>query len=249
MCCVIPPNSPATTSVSRIGVQELGLPVVDVAHDGHDRRTRHEPASFDLLLGLGVELFLDPDDLGLMAQVGRDQLDGVVGERRGRGHHLPGHEQDLHDVGRRLPELLRDRLRRRPANELHHRQRGFGRRPRRRGRGGRRRHRGGTGSRRPSPRRGAVGRRGRDRLRRRHRARPSRPASAAAAFLGLRGAGGGSSTSRRLGVEAVALPPLARSRGIRSSGTLDEADRPAAPICSSAATSSLLVTPSSFASS
>ncbi len=74
-------------------------------------------------------------------------------------------------------------------------------------------------------------------------------AGLAAGFFGLRGAGGGSSTSRRLGVVAVAFPPLARSRGIRSSGTLDEADRPAAPICSRVATSSLLVTPSSFASS
>ncbi len=71
----------------------------------------------------------------------------------------------------------------------------------------------------------------------------------AAGFLGLRGAGGGSRTSRRLDVAAVALPPLARSRGIRSSGTLEEADRPVAPICSRVATSSLLVTPSSFASS
>ena len=96
---------------------------------------------------------------------------------------------------------------------------------------------------------GAVAGAAGDRLRREHRARPSRPASPLPAFLGLRGAGGGSSTSRRLGVEAVALPPLARSRGIRSSGTLDEADRPAAPICSRVATSSLLVTPSSFASS
>ena len=44
-------------------VQELGLAVVDVAHDGDDRRARHERRLVDLLLGLGVELFLDPDDL------------------------------------------------------------------------------------------------------------------------------------------------------------------------------------------
>ena len=60
----------------------------------------------------------------------------------------------------------------------------------------------------------------------------------AAGFLALRGAGGGSSTSRRLDVAAVALPPLARSRGMRSSGTLEEADRPVAPICSRVATRS-----------
>ncbi len=47
--------------------------------------------------------------------------------------------------------------------------------------------------------------------------------------LGLRGAGGGSSTSRRF-FASVALPPDARSRGTRSSGTLDEADLPDTPI-------------------
>ncbi len=66
--------------------------------------------------------------------------------------------------------------------------------------------------------------------------------------LGLRGVGGGSSTSRRFGA-SVALPPDARRRGTRSSGTLDEADLPATPMCSSVASNSLLVTPSSFASS
>ena len=72
----------------------------------------------------------------------------------------------------------------------------------------------------------------------------------AAAFfgLGLRGAGGGSSTSRRFGA-SVALPPEARRRGTRSSGTLEEADLPLTPICSSVPSNSLLVTPSSFASS
>ncbi len=66
--------------------------------------------------------------------------------------------------------------------------------------------------------------------------------------FGLRGAGAGSSTSRRFGA-SVALPPEARSLGTRSSGTLDEADLPATPICSSVTSNSLLVTPSSFASS
>ena len=61
--------------------------------------------------------------------------------------------------------------------------------------------------------------------------------------------GGQQALLRRFGVAEVALPPLARRRGIRSSGTLEEADRPVAPICSRLATSSLLVTPNSFASS
>ena len=119
------------------------------------------------------------------------------------------------------------------ADELHHRQRGLrafaGRRDRRTaaafacqpGASG-----AAAGPRRAAagaePRAGASG------------ARLSRAGFGPPAFLalGLRGAGGGSSTSRRLGVAAVALPPRARSRGTRSSGTLEEADRPVTPICS-----------------
>jgi hypothetical protein len=66
--------------------------------------------------------------------------------------------------------------------------------------------------------------------------------------LGLRGEGGGSSTSLDFGA-AVAFPPEARSLGTMSSGTLEEADFPVTPICSSVPSNSLLVTPSSFASS
>ena len=79
-------------------------------------------------------------------------------------------------------------------------------------------------------------------------------AGAAAAFgfglaRGFRGCGGGSSTSRGLAGAAVALPPDARRRGTMSSGTLEEADFPAHPISASDASSSLLLTPSSLASS
>jgi hypothetical protein len=74
--------------------------------------------------------------------------------------------------------------------------------------------------------------------------------AALAAGLGLFGfgEGGGSRTSRRFGA-VVALPPEARSRGTMSSGTLEEADRPATPISSRVPSSSLLLTPNSFASS
>ena len=62
-------------------------------------------------------------------------------------------------------------------------------------------------------------------------------AGAAAAFAGFglarRGCGGGSRTSRGFAA-AVAWPPDARRRGTMSSGTLEEADLPAAPICSRA---------------
>jgi len=40
MCCVMPPCSCSVTFVSRIGVQQRGLPVVDVAHHGDDGRPR-----------------------------------------------------------------------------------------------------------------------------------------------------------------------------------------------------------------
>ena len=67
--------------------------------------------------------------------------------------------------------------------------------------------------------------------------------------LALRGAGGGSRTSRGLAGVVVAFPPDARRRGTTSSGTLEEADLPVTPIAPSVPSNSLLVTPSSFASS
>jgi hypothetical protein len=60
--------------------------------------------------------------------------------------------------------------------------------------------------------------------------------------------GGGSRISRLLGA-VVFLPPEARSLGTMSSGTLEEADRPVTPISSRVVSSSLLLTPSSLASS
>ena len=204
-----------------------------------------------------------------------DEPDGVVGQRRGGRDHLPRHEQDLHDVGRGLPDRLRDRLRRGAAHDLQDR---YGRR------GGRRAWAAGGAAWEWAPARSSRACRGRLWPSSPRRApRPRRTAAdadagsvsgaasgtttasvvatgtaaagapfvfwAGLAFgLGLRGAGGGSSTSRRFGA-SVALPPDARSRGTRSSGTLEEADLPATPICSSVSSSSLLETPSSFASS
>ena len=221
-----------------------------------------------------------PTICGLEAQLDRDEPDRVVGQGRGGRGHLARHEQDLHDVGRRLPDLLGDRLRGGAPHDLQGR---HGRRggPRlglpparcggRRGREARERV-GGWRARpasrwrapRPRPPRpvpvrcglGVGSRRGHDDAIGRRRGcgrggrglRPSRLGLALVLGLGLRGAGGGSSTSRRFGA-SVALPPDARRRGTRSSGTLDEADLPATPICSSVPSSSLLVTPSSFASS
>ena len=83
-------------------VEELRLPVVDVAHDGHDRSTRHECSLIGrlLLLLFELELVLDPDDVSHVAELIRDHPDRVIGQRRRRGGHLTRHEQDLHDLGR-----------------------------------------------------------------------------------------------------------------------------------------------------
>lgn len=68
------------------------------------------------------------------------------------------------------------------------------------------------------------------------------------ALRGFRGPGGGSKTSRGFAT-AVALPPEALSLGNISSGTLELADLPATPMVARDPSSSLLLTPSSFASS
>ena len=93
-------------------VEQLRLAVVDVAHDRDDRRPRHEQRLVDLVVAVLLdELVLEPDDLGLHAELGGHQRDRLVGQRRGRRRHLARQEQDLHDVGRSGAELLGDRLR------------------------------------------------------------------------------------------------------------------------------------------
>src|SRR5581483_912883 len=74
-------------------------------------------------------------------------------------------------------------------------------------------------------------------------------ASSVAGFGFGFGLGVGASTTSFTLAPGTALPPLARRRGTASSGTEEEAVRPSIPISSSAASRSLLVTPSSFASS
>ena len=49
MCWVMPPRSPAATVGRADRVEQAGLAVVDVAHDGHDRRPRLEQARVVLL--------------------------------------------------------------------------------------------------------------------------------------------------------------------------------------------------------
>ncbi len=84
--------------------------MVDVAHDRDHRRAgpqvglvvvvvTEQLAELDLLLLAG----LDQQDLG--ADLGREQLDHVVGERLGGGDHLALLEQEADDVGRGAVQL------------------------------------------------------------------------------------------------------------------------------------------------
>ena len=85
-------------------VQERRLAVVDVAHDGDDRRAGlDERLVFVLVVAeerLELELLLlaglDEEHLG--AEGLADQLDHLVGQRLGAGHHLAGVEQQPDQV-------------------------------------------------------------------------------------------------------------------------------------------------------
>ena len=89
-------------------VEELGLSVVDVTHDGHDRRPDDEvflvvlvAAELDVerLEQLAVLVFRG-HDLDDVVELLAEQLEGLVVDRLGRGHHLAEAEQHLHELGR-----------------------------------------------------------------------------------------------------------------------------------------------------
>ncbi len=105
-------------------VEQRGLAVVDVTHDGDDRRARLEQRlvvfvvvggeqrdQLDLLLAAGL------DDQHLRAERFGDQLDHLVGERRGCRHHLARFEQDADEVGGRAIQLGRVLLDRAAARD------------------------------------------------------------------------------------------------------------------------------------
>ena len=95
-------------------VEELGLSVVDVTHDGDDRRADHEVLLATLVLTeLQVEgleqlavLVLGRDDLDDVVELLTEQLERLVVDRLGRGHHLAEVEKHLHELGGVDADLL-----------------------------------------------------------------------------------------------------------------------------------------------
>ena len=91
--------------------------MVDVAHDGDDRRPRPLRVGIvvivvvEQLLELDLLLLSGLDEQEVRADLEREQLDLLVGERHGRGDHLALLQQEADDVGGRAvqlgPELLR----------------------------------------------------------------------------------------------------------------------------------------------
>ena len=102
-------------------VEQRGLAVVDVTHDGDDRGARRLQRLVVVVAvvehRLQLELFLlaglDQQQLG--ADLEREQLHLLVGQRHGRGDHLAVLQQEADDVGRGAVQLRSELLRRHAA--------------------------------------------------------------------------------------------------------------------------------------
>ena len=102
-------------------VEQQGLAVVDVTHHRDDRRPR--PLRVGVVIIVVVEQLLELellllsglDEQEVRADLEREQLHLLVGERHGRGHHLALLQQEAHDVGGRAVQLRRELLRARAA--------------------------------------------------------------------------------------------------------------------------------------
>jgi len=81
------------------GVEQARLAVVDVAHDGDDRRPRLEVLGVVDGFLLEVGLFVGRvGDLHFAAEVGGEHLDGLVAQRLRDGDHLAVAHESLDDV-------------------------------------------------------------------------------------------------------------------------------------------------------
>src|SRR5690606_7477952 len=95
---------------------QTGLAVVDVTHDGDDRRTDHQVLLVALVLAeLQVEgleqlavLLLRADDLNLVVHLLGQELERLVGDGLGRGDHLAEVHHDRDERRRVGVDLLRE---------------------------------------------------------------------------------------------------------------------------------------------
>ena len=104
MCWVMPPASPSATSVSRTASSSEVLPWSTWPMIVTTGRAVLELVGGVLELGLGVGLVGGVDDLDLLVELVRDDLDRVVGQRLRERRHLAEAHQLLDDLGdRRRP--------------------------------------------------------------------------------------------------------------------------------------------------
>ena len=82
MCCVMPPASRSATRVFADRVEQAGLAVVDVAHDGDDRRARDDVLGLRLALVGLQQLLFEAAHLHVGAELARDHRRGLGVERR-----------------------------------------------------------------------------------------------------------------------------------------------------------------------
>lgn len=107
------------------GVEQSGLTVVDVTHDGDDRGTDHQVVLVALVLAeLDVEgleqlavLLLRADDLNLVVHLAGKEVERLVGDGLGRGDHLAEVHHDRDERRRVGVDLLREVGERRATGE------------------------------------------------------------------------------------------------------------------------------------
>ena len=92
------------------GIEQRGLSVIDVAHDGDDRRADdfdHAGGVFEEAFdGLVLQLLFDGDDGGVGAELARDVLDQLAFERLVHGDEDAPHQQGSDQVLAANIELL-----------------------------------------------------------------------------------------------------------------------------------------------
>ena len=82
MCCVMPPASPRRDVRLADGVEQRGLAVVDVTHDGDDRTARRRAGGRRVFsIDFELDRFFERDDLRVDAEVLRD-LEREIGAER-----------------------------------------------------------------------------------------------------------------------------------------------------------------------